>query len=177
MASFTIEQLRALPDYAQVTRWDLTFVTLPAVGPFGFPLADALNFRAETVELPKGVNQRFPVETRGHRVMQSGIMDYGNELTITFTETVDNTIFNFVKAWREMCWSSREGKAFPKADLEGTLLLTLLDNKDNPRAKYTVYGCMYSSDDFGTLDGSTSDAIKPSLTLGFDYFVDAPLGV
>ena len=176
MANISIDQLRALPDYAQVTRWDITFVTLPAVGAFGFPISDALNMRCESIELPKATNQKFEVQVRGHKTLHSGIMDYVKTMTLTFTETVDNTIFKFIKAWRELCWSSRQGEAFPKSDLEATILITLLDNQDNARAKYTVYGCFYEADDFGTLDGATSDAMKPTLTLSYDFYVDAPLG-
>ena len=177
MSNISIDELRAQPDYAQLTKWDITFVTLPAVGAFGFPVSDALNMRCESVELPKATNQKFEVMIRGHKTMHSGILDYGNTMTLTFVETVDNTIFNFVKAWRELCWSSRQGQAFPQSDLEATILLTLLDNQDKPRAKYTVYGCFYESDDFGTLDGSSSDAIRPTLTLSYDYYVDAPLSL
>lgn len=177
MAKITIDELRALPDYAQVTKWNLDFVTLPGVGPFGFPLSSILNLRAESIEIPKTTNQKFEVMTRGHKVLVPGIQDYGNSMTITFTETVDNVIFNFVKAWREMIWASRTGRSFSKADIEATILLTLLDNQDNARAKYTIYGCFLESEDFGSLDGSTSDAIKPSLTLSYDFYVDSPLTI
>ena len=177
MASFTIDQLRSLPDYAQVTRWDINFVTLPGVGALGFPLADSLNFRCSSVELPKTTNQKYSVSTRGHKTFHAGTQDYGNSLTLTFTETVDNTLFNLVKAWRELIWSSRQGSSFSKADYTGTLLITLLDNQDNLRAKYTVFGCFLESDDFGTLDGESSDAIKPSLTLSYDFYTDAPLSI
>ena len=102
MASFDIEQLRALPDYAQVTRWDITFLQLPAVGSLGFPLADQINFRCESVETPKGTNQKFEVATRGHKVFQPGIQDYGNTMLLTFNETVDNFTFNFIKAARRI---------------------------------------------------------------------------
>ena len=175
MSSINLDELRALPDYAQMTKWGIKFVTLPAVGALGFPVSDALDLRCESVELPKGSNQKFEVQTRGHKTLHSGIIDYGNTLTLTFNETVDNTIFNFVKAWRELCWSARQGKSFSKQDIEATLLITLYDNQNKPRAKYTVYGCFWEADDFGTMDGSSSDAQKPSLTLSFDYFVDAPL--
>lgn len=177
MASFTIDQLRALPDYAQVTKWDINFVTLPAVGALGFPVSDGLNFRCESVELPKGTMQKYEVQTRGHKVFNPGIIDYGNTFTITFSETVDNFIFNFVKAWRELVWSSRQGQSFSKQDVEATILITMLDNQDVSRAKYTMHGCFYEDADFGTLDGATSDAQKPTLTLSFDYFVEAPLAV
>jgi hypothetical protein len=176
MSTFTIDQLRALPDFAQVTKWNVTFVTLPAVGAFGFPVSDELNIRCESIEIPKATNQKFEVQIRGQKTMHSGIMDYGNTMVLTFAETVDNTIGNFVKAWRELCWSSRQGQAFPKSDLEATILLTLLDNQDQPRFNYTIYGAFYESDDFGTLDGATSDAMKPTLTLSYDFYIDTPLG-
>lgn len=173
MAKMSIDQLRALPDAAQVTKWEITFLTLPAVGALGLLAADALNLRCESVEIPKASNQKFEIQIRGHKTLQPGILDYGNSLTLTFVETVDNTILKLVKGWRELMWSSRQGRSFPKKDLEATLLISLLDNQDQLRAKYTVYGCFYESDDFGTMDGSTSDAVKPSLTLSFDYYVDA----
>jgi hypothetical protein len=175
MAKITIDQIRALPDFAQVTKWDLTFVTLPGVGAFGFPSSEDLAIRVESIEMPKATNQKFEVQLRGHKTMHSGILDYGNTMTITFAETVDNKIFNLVKAWRELVWGSRQGNSFSKSDLEATLLLTLLDNQDVERAKYTIFGCFYEADDFGTLDGTTSDAIKPALTLSYDFYVDSPL--
>ncbi len=175
MASFSIDQLRSLVDYAQVTKWDINFVTLPAVGGLGALASDDLNFRTESVVLPKATNQKFEVQTRGHKTLHPGIIDYGNTFDIVFTETVDNKIFNFVKAWRELLWSSRQGSSLPKSDLEATILITLLDNQDVARAKYSVFGCFLEDYDFGTLDGATSDAIKPSITLSFDLFVDAPL--
>lgn len=175
MAKISIDQLRALPDYAQVTKWDMQFITLPAVGPLALVIGDALNLRCESIEIPKHSNQKFEVSIRGHKTFSPGLIDYGNSMNITFTETVDNMLLKLVKGWRELIWSSRQGRSFPKKDLEATLLITLLDNQDNIRAKYTVYGCFLESDDFGQLDGSTSDAIKPSITLSFDYYVDMPL--
>lgn len=175
MAKISIDQLRNLPDYAQVTKWDISFLTLPAIGPLGLLVSDALNVRCESVEIPKVSVQKFEVMVRGHKTMQPGLIDYGNSISLTFTETVDNTIRKLVKGWRELIWSSRQGRSFPKKDLEATLLITELDNQDKVRSKITVYGCFLESDDFGTLDGSTSDAIKPSITLSFDYFVDMPL--
>jgi len=175
MAKINMDQLRALPDYAQMTKWNVTFVTLPVIGLLGFPLSEALNLRCESIEFPKASNQKFEVMTRGHKTLHSGIMDYGNTMTLTFIETVDNTVFKLIKAWREVCWSTRQGRAFSKKDIEATILIELLDNQDNTRAKYTVYGCFYESDDSGTGDASSSDAIKPTLTLSYDFYTDSPL--
>ncbi len=170
-----IESLRNLPDYAQVTKWDMQFVTFPLVGAFGSLIPNEFNLRCESIETPKGNMNNVEVQIRGHKTYNSGILDYGNSMTLTFVETEDNMIMKLVKAWREISWATRTGKQFTKKETEATLLITRLDKQDKAIAKYTVYGCIYQADDFGTLDGSSTDAIKPALTLNFDYFVDAPL--
>lgn len=178
MASFSIDQLRALPDYAQTNRWDVTFVTLPAVGALGFAVSDELNFRCKTIEIPKATVQKFEVAIRGHKTFHAGGLDYGNSITLTFSETVDNTLFNFIKAWRELIWSTRQGQAFSKQDIEATILLTLRDNQDGARAKYTIYGCFLEDSDSGSLIGdSAAESQEISITLSFDFFADAPLSL
>ena len=170
-----IQSLRNLPDFAQVTKWDMQFITLPLVGGFGVLIPNEFNLRCESIEVPKGSMNNVEVQIRGHKVYNSGILDYGNSMTITFVETEDNMIMKLDKAWREISWGSRTGKQFTKKETEATLLLTRLDKQDKPIAKYTVYGCIWQASDWGTLDSSGTDSIKPSLTLNFDYFVDAPL--
>jgi hypothetical protein len=173
MANFTIDQLRSMPDFAKTYKWDLQFLTLPVVGPFAFPISEALNLRCESSEVPKTTNQKIEVDLRGHKVRQPGIMDYPGTLTLTFTETVDNTIHNFLKAWREIIWETRTGRSFPKAQSTATLKLTRLDNQDNPVWDYVVYSCFPEDYEIGSLDNA-SDIIRPSLTLSYDYFTDAP---
>lgn len=173
----SIDQLRQLPDYAQVTKWNVTFITLPTIGPLALGISEQLNLRTETIDQPKAAVANFPVQIRGHKTMHPGIIDYGNTFTIRFTETVDSAIYTLIKAWREMMWSSRQGKAFKKVDLEGTIMLELLDNEDNVRARTTYYGVMYQDADPGALDGSTSDALKPGVTFSFDFFIDDPITV
>jgi len=177
MASFTIDQLRALPVYDLTTRWDINFVTLPVVGALGGFLGDTLHFRCSSVTLPKSNNEKFEVGVRGFKTRHAGIQTYEDTMTLTFNETVDNTIFNFVKAWRELIWSSRQGSSFSKEDIEATLLITLLDNQDKPRAKYTVYGCFLIDADFGEMSGESSEVIKPTISLSVDHWVDSPLSL
>lgn len=175
MASFDIEQLRALPDVAQVTRWDIQFITLPAIGPFGFPAIEGLNLRAESVNIPSANNETFVLNLRGHELEVSGLIKYNRELTITFIETVDNYIMKLCKAWRELCGESRQQRAFSQSDLEAVINIVEYDNQDKIRNKRTYYGCFWKTDNFGDRDGATSDAIKPQLTLAYQYFIDAPL--
>lgn len=175
MASFTIDALRALPDYAQVTKWDVRFLTLPVIGPFAFPVTQEMNLRCETAEIPKTTNQKIEVDVRGHKVIQPGINNYTNTITLTFTETVDNAIHLFIKAWRELVWGTRSGTQFPKNQLEAIIQLQRLNNQDEPVWDYVLYGCFIEDYDLGTLDGGTSDIMRPSVTLSYDFFTDRPL--
>lgn len=177
MPMINIEQLRALPDFAQATKWNVVFLTLPSIGNLALGVSEQLNLRTESIDQPKAAIQNFPVQIRGHKVMQPGIIDYGNTFTIRFTETIDSAIYTFIKAWRELIWSSRNGTAFNKSDLEGVVMIELLDNAGKVRGRTTYYGVMYQDADPGALDGSTSDALKPGVTFSFDYFIDSPIAL
>ena len=173
MATFDIDQLRGLPDFAKTYKWDLQFLTLPVVGPLGFPVSNDMNLRCESSEIPKTTNQKIEVDIRGHKVRQAGINDYLGSLTLTFSETVDNTVHSFFKAWREIIWETRTGRSFPKAQYTATLKLQRLNNQDEPIWDYIVYGCFPEDFEMGTLD-NTSDIMRPALTLSYDYFNDTP---
>lgn len=175
MASFSIDQLRALPDFQQVTKWDVRFLQLPVVGALAFPLAEGINLRCESIEVPKRTNTKIEVDIRGHKVRQPGITEYTGTMTLTFTETVDNTIKSFIKAWTELVWGTRSGSQFAKTDLEGVMQIQMLNNQDEPIYEMIVYGVFPEDHDFGTLDGATSDIVRPSLTMSFDFFTERPL--
>lgn len=177
MASFTIDQLRAVGDFQQVTKWDVRFLTLPIVGALAFPISEQINLRCETIEVPKKENSKIEVQIRGHKVLQPGLAEYGNSMTMTFTETVDNTIKNFIKAWHELVWGTRSGTQFTKEELEAVVQIQMLNNKDEPIYEFLVYGVWPESYDLGTLDGSSNDIMRPSITMSFDFFTERPLKI
>lgn len=177
MASFSIDQLRALPDYQKVTKWDMRFLSLPVVGALAIPAADLLNLRCETIEIPQKQNEKIEVQIRGHKTFHAGITTYNGSFNATFTETVDNTVKNFLKAWSELVWGTRSGTQFTKAEYEGVLQITMLDSKDRPVYSFIVYGVWPEAADFGTLEGSSSEIQRPSVTFSYDFFTEAPLRV
>jgi len=51
-----------------------------------------------------------------------------------------------------------------------------LDNQKTPIWQYILYGCFLDSyDPGGMLDAANSDAVRPSMTLSYDFFEDQPL--
>jgi hypothetical protein len=170
MSKIDIEQLRALPDYVKPTDWGVAFPVLPVVGALGGFASDDLNLRAETVSIPKPTSEIIEVMTKGHKTHQNGRTEISGSLPITFNDTVDNVIFNFVKAWREITKDFRTGKQFSKSEVEAVCVVTQYDANDNAIRAYEFVGCIWETDDFGELDSATSDIMRPSLTLKYDYF-------
>lgn len=171
----SIDDIRSIGDVATLYRWNVDFVSFPTAlaGP---PTTESLNLRAETTEMPKRTGQSIETLIRGHKVKQPGIYDYGNVLTMTFVETVDSVIANFMRNWREICSETRTGIAQNKVDVEATILITRLNNLDESIWEYKLVGCFLEDMEAGgTLDGQSSDSIKPSLTFSYDYFEDRPL--
>ena len=175
MATFGIDNVRSLPDYQQGYKWDMQFLQLPAVGPFAFPIAQGLNLRCESTTIPSVSNQKIEVYQRGHKVFVPGINEYNGTIELVFTETVDNYIHLFLLAWREMIWATRSGQSFDKSDIEAVLQITRLNPKDEPIWEYSLKGVFLEAYDLGTLEAATSDIMRPSVTLSFDYFTERPL--
>jgi hypothetical protein len=157
-------------------RWNLIVANVPSgVTISGTSPTDPLNIRCETTTIPKATNSAFEVNIRGHKVFQNGILTYDNSYTLTFVETVDNTVHTFFKQWRDLIWQPHTGVAqLPTNQLKGQFILQRLDNEDNPIWVYNMYGVLLQDYDIGTLDNVSSDSIKPTLTFHYDLFDDGP---
>ncbi len=172
----SLDEIRGVTDFATMYRWNLHFLKLPTVGFAGIVASNALNIRCESVELPRQTGQKITVNIRGHQVHQPGIYNYSGTLTVTFVETVDNTIQHLIKGWQEACWEPKTGTQKPKKETEGILLMELLNSDDTPRWGYKIEGVFLDDFDLGgTLDGASSDVIRPSLTFSFDSYTSAPI--
>lgn len=171
----TIDQIRAIGNVSALYRWNVEFVTFPAAiaAP---PRSSDLNLRCESTDLPKMTGQSIELNIRGHKVKQTGIYTYSNVITMTFLETVDSIIHNFLKNWREVCWETGTGVQASKADAEALILIQRLDQQDTAIWEYKLIGSFLEDyEDGGTLDGVTSEGLKPSFTLSYDLFKDQPL--
>ena len=163
-----MSELRGVGDFAPVYKWEMS-LDLPA-GIAAIAPPD-LNLRCESHEMPVRTNNKIEVNLHGHKKLTSGIVGYSNSLTITFTETIDNLISSFFSQWWALCWTPNEGAAIPQVDLEAVLQLTRHDKSDNPIWQYILKGVFPETFDAGgTLDGVTSEHLKPALTINFDDY-------
>jgi hypothetical protein len=177
MVGISQDELRSLGDYATLWRWNLIFASLPAVGIPGVAASQPINLRCESVELPKKTNQKIEVPIRGHKIFQPGISDYSGAITVTLTETEDNLVSNLIQGWHQLVFATRSGESFSKADVEATILIQRLNAQNEAIYQYSVRGAWLEDYDLGTLDGNSSDIMRPSMTLSYDFFTEIPLSV
>lgn len=172
----SIDQVRTAGTYLRTFNWDMTFARFPKAGA-PYPSSDALNIRCTSVEVPKMKGEDSTVNIRGHQVNQPGVYSYSGTISLEFVETVDVLINDFLKRWRDACWSPKTGRTAPKPDLEAIVILHLLDTNDVPVWQYTLKGCYLSDYDSigGRGLGGESGIISPKLTLTYDYFEDSRL--
>jgi len=171
----TITNVRGLGDFAPIYNFDINIVfpNIQYIG--GQPTPDGINWRCQTTDLPKMTGQSIEINIRGHKVKQPGIYNYSNTLTLAFVETVDNVISNFFKSWREACWATDSGAQYQKVDVEAIITLVRLNRQDESIYHYTLYGCYLEDYEAGgTMDGSASDVVKPTMTISYDFFDDGP---
>lgn len=168
-----VKQVRGLPDFAPLYKWDLAVTT----GPAAIDTPGGLNVRCLSTDVPKAqAGQTIEVGIRGIYKNQSGIYQYNGSITLAFAETVDNTIKQWLTDWREACYNSQDGTAAPQADIEANILLTMLDRQDQAIWKYELIGVFLEDYDHAgsQLDGETSDIQRPSITVRYDTFKDSP---
>ena len=169
----SVENLRSLPDFTQMYRWIVHVAELPGALS-GFNTQD-INFRAETMTVPTMTGETSVITLRGNEIRQPGRHTYNSPFTLAMVETVDSLVTDFVSQWRNLCWEYRNGSTGitqAKADVEARMELILLNNKDEPRWKYNLIGCFLESAEMGDVDGSTSDPMRPSLSIAYDRFED-----
>ena len=170
--------IRGIGDFATVYQWNITLPSSPITSPIigASDVEDDFNLRCFSSEVPK----RAPVGAqdiwiRGHHVKQPGIYDSTHTLTLVFLETVDSLVASMMKAWRDACWDPVTGQQLSKENLEADVRLVRLNRQDEEIWEYILHGCFYEDGDptGGTpLDGSTSDIIRPSMILSYDWFED-----
>ena len=171
-----LRDLRNLGHFATLYQWDVNVLQFPALGKYGYPSSDAVNFRCVSAELPMMSNQGIEIQVRGHHIRQHGIWDYTHSLSLQFVETLDNSISLMLASWREACWETDTGNQGTKQEVEATFMMARLDNQKTPIWQYILYGCLLDSyDPGGMLDAANSDAVRPSMTLSYDFFEDQPL--
>jgi len=165
-----LDQLRSIGDHAVLFRWNVLFSKFPVGLANGTPDLTQINLRAESSEQPSRAGQTIVTNIRGHQKKQTGIWTY-NPITLTFVETEDNLITNFINDWIELSWSTNTGEAVPSSDLEANFTLQRLNNQDEPIAEFEIIGAKPEAEDKGgTLGGDTSDTIKPTITVQMDRF-------
>jgi hypothetical protein len=153
---------------ASYYNWGVQFITTPAAVA-GFTSYD-LNTRAISMSPPTKTEEESEVNIRGNKDYQHAIITY-NPLEITLQETVDSKVGSFLEAWTAAQWDPTTGQQRPKNQIEATILLTLLDSMDVPRAQYTLVGAWVTSFDHGgSYDGSNSDTVKFNVNLRYTYY-------
>jgi len=166
----TIEDIRSLGHHQTTYDWGIQFINIPQMLS-GFTSAD-LNTRCTTADIPSRSMDEIPIQLRGHKVFQHGIVSYKNKLNMTLYETMDSKVQDFLAAYMNMQWTPITGTQVPKSLNQCSFLLTLLDSEHNPTYYYTIIGAWLQ--DFspaGGLQSTSSDVLTWNCTWTFDYFI------
>lgn len=165
----TLEDVRGLQNFSQSFRWAVDLQS-----PGGLSGND-FNFRAVTGSVPNMNPTSTEIVIRGNTVTQPGIADWTRTIDMVLIETADFRVAEFIRQWREMCWSTDggvTGRTRNKRELEGTLIMHLLDNQDNMMKTYVLKGVFPATVNYGELSDSAADPWKPTITFAFDYFTE-----
>ena len=155
-------------EFSQSHKWDIEFSEFPAIP--SAPESDALNIRCKNVSpMPKPEIVNSEVTIRGHKVKAPANITYSGSITLTFVNTVENTVMNFFDEWIKL-YKDIEGKSTTKANITATVKIKKLDNEDNVIRTYIVYNCIPEDVEFGELSEEGGEPVSPTLTMGYDWY-------
>jgi len=165
----SVSQLRSLGQLALSHRWEIDFTAFPtAVTSPGIDSA-GINLRCESATIPKATPNLVSNNIRGHEVAYQGITKYNGSIDLTFIETINHEMANFLVQWREVSYNVDSGTQSNKNEVEATITLYLLDNQDNPKKKFTLIGALLEDYTPGAIDNE-NNLVKPKITLHYDLF-------
>ena len=174
----TINQLRALTDFCPNYRWDMQ-AALPAVVAQAIN-AYELNLRTTSFTIPKRTVDPIEVANRGHKIYREGITSFSQQISLSTIGTIAAMTHKAVRNWHMTCWSDDGQTVYGRMssnnplDRQAIFTLTALNNMDQSYWSYLIYGAWLQDSDFGEYGSDSSDIIRPSLTLNYDYFIDGP---
>jgi len=167
MARPTVEQIRGLGDFAHSNLWDITLV---GSAKFGISEED-LNFRAQSVELPKRTGTSLEINIRGQKVKQPGDYDYSGTTTLTLIETDDLIVSQAISAWREQIIETNTNKMATKRDVEVQVIIRRLNRNGDATGVWVLHGCFLEDYELGDMT-DTGDLVLPTMTISYDYFTE-----
>lgn len=165
----TIDNVRGLGEFQSMYRWNLEITSFPE-SLANHPTAEELNFRCTSTTLPKSTNNDVLINMRGHTIEMPGKQTFERRMTLIFLETVDNKIAQFFTDWRKLVWSDITGITENKKDLESTMKIERLNNKDEAIWEYVLTGCFPKDFILAPLVEESDEVMKPELLLTYDYF-------
>ena len=176
----TINQLRALTDFSPSYRWD-TNVALPSAVAQAIN-SNELNLRTTSMNIPKRTIEPIEVSNRGHKIFREGITNFSNNISLSTVSTIDAMMHKAIRNWHMMCWSDDGQTVYGRmstnnpADRQATFTLTALNNTDQGYWQYLIYGAWLQDTDFGDFQSDSSEILRPSLSMSYDFFIDGPVG-
>jgi hypothetical protein len=150
---------------AQRFRWKMIFITQPIAGK-GIILPTELDVKCESMDIPSYTYNITPVRVRQWEVKRNGML-IPNDLTLSFLETTDGRVFDFFSSWQEAVFDLKTGKANNKDLNSAIIMLTLLNNKNEPIRIFTLFGCVLKAYNRGKAD-NTDEPFKAEIILSFD---------
>ena len=169
MARPTVENIRGLGDFAHTNLWDIQIVDRNDV--LKLP-EGAINFRAQSVELPKRTGTSLEINIRGQKIKQPGDYDYSGTTTITLIETDDMLISKAISSWREKIIQTNTNSMAKKSEIEIEIIMRRLNRQGEQSGVWVLLGCYLEDYELGDMSDA-GDLVLPTMTVSYDYFEES----
>lgn len=170
MSNITHAQCRALKDYAPTYQWRIRWLTAPT----GVTVPADFNLRCRSSSVPKReANQMFEITVHAQKRRLPGVEHTSGQITLTCTETIDNTIRRMLNDLREVNRANETHHALTFAEAASKVELIQMDRGGRDIMSWQLIECYVEDEDAGSdfTDGeSTAYFTDYQITLSYSHF-------
>lgn len=170
MPNIQHSQCRNLQDYAPSYMWRIRCLTAPS----GVSVPNDFNLRCRSSTVPKReANQMAEITVHAQKRRLPGVEHTSGQITLTCTETIDNTIRRLLNDMREVNRANETSHALTFKDAASSWELIQMDRGGRDIASWTLIECFVEDEDAGSefTDGeSTTYFVDYQITLSYSHF-------
>ena len=155
-----------LSSPARTYLWEFFVPNMPGGGDI-----DSVRTRCVISEMPNVASEPITVDWRAMKFKVAGKMNYGHTITLTFLESEDVKIIKALYNWRALVIDPATGTGGQPNNYKADAYLELLDTQGSVYLDIRLIGSYPEDVPTIGLDMSSTDLIKPTLTLSYDRWV------
>lgn len=162
----TLSNARGKANLLRPYNSELIIPTIPGGGD-----TDVLKTLVATSQLPQfGSNMFESNHPGGHTIKHPGRPNFSRQLSVTFNEDNNMSVYNALKGWDDLVFDVETGAQAPDEVVKVQAFINVLNLNKEVTREITLYGFVIEQVSDTSMDNSQDAPVQIQATFSYDYF-------